>query len=31
MTGKGKLTYADGRINEGEWVDGEFQGPAKLF
>ena len=31
MNGKGKYTYADGSIKEGEWVDGKFQGPAKLF
>ena len=24
--GKGKMTYADGRIEKGKWKDGEFVG-----
>ena len=24
--GNGKMTYADGRIDEGNWKDGEFVG-----
>ena len=31
MNGRGIWIYADGDINDGEWVDGKFQGPEKLF
>jgi hypothetical protein len=24
FSGKGKMTYPDGRVEEGEWKDGEF-------